>query len=197
MWAFCVYRCNRSGAVRGFAGRHAVAGLAAGSFVHSAGRQPLFRVTRLFPATSSQPAACSPRKSHRYKHNWFHLTKKARLCHKINFFCFLLLEKQSWSVYFQICEVLVWVNISGVNKQWLSSASRPYDLLRTERSTNILLACSGSCRHPSAPRLPTLRRMFSKMGTCSHYLSHCFILLRANEIHWFGVHKMILVGVFI
>lgn len=48
-----------SRAGRGFAGRHDVDGLAIGSFVRSARRQRVFRVTRLLPATPSQPSAWS------------------------------------------------------------------------------------------------------------------------------------------
>lgn len=48
--------------VLGFAGRHDADGLAFGGFVRSAGRQPVFFVTRLLPAAPSQPFARSTTK---------------------------------------------------------------------------------------------------------------------------------------
>ena len=48
---------HRTRAVHAFAGRHDADGFAIGGFVHSAGRQPVFCVTGLLPATPSQPSA--------------------------------------------------------------------------------------------------------------------------------------------
>lgn len=174
MWAFCVYRCNQpqKWSSTWFCWQTRSCWTCRWKLCPFCRTTAFVLCHETFPC-SFFTAACLLTQEKSQVHAQL-VSFEARVCHQINFFCFFLLEKQSRSVYFQICEVLVWVNMSGVDKQWLTSASHPYDLFRTERSTYILLACSGSCRHPSAPRLPTLRRMFSKMGT-SCYLSHCFI----------------------
>lgn len=67
---FCVWISeitHRPRGVCGAAGRQEVVGVAAGSFIHPAGGEPVIRVTGLFPATSLQsPEVRHPETRERY-----------------------------------------------------------------------------------------------------------------------------------